>query len=753
MIKSVRLSVIASLVTGSGIFTLGLLPGLGHAEAQATRIYTVDSRTSLYQLALQSGLQVAELRRLNSGSLDRRDVLQPGERLLLPADSPLFPVDTRAGSVLASDLPELGMGNDSVPETDPGALRVAGAMQSLGAQDWNGMTGDQAKNQAGSWAKNQAKARVIDPLQQQAQALLGRFGKAEVSLAVDDRGDLGKSAVSLFTPWYENDATVAFSQVGIHDQDGRTIGNVGAGQRWDQGRWLFGYNAFLDQDFSRGHSRMGLGTELWTDALRLGANYYHPLSGWKDSRDFDDYQERPAKGFDIRLQGYLPAYPQLGASVVYEQYYGGEVALFGREHLQKDPRAVTLGLDYTPFPLATLKVSHKEGQQGRKEAQIDLQMNYQIGTALNKQLDPDNVAVMRSLMGSRYDRVDRNYDIVLEYREQAGLLTLDLAAVPATLLEGDVHLMRPLVNGKYRITGVTWNGDTVPLSLRATAGADNPQGWQITLPAWDPTPAAENRYQLSLTVEDEKGHQATSNAVEIQVGHQRLGRLALESADSVPASGLTGDAILLAAHLEDHLGQPVNDPQLQPVWRVTDAASGAPVPWVAPGENCPVEAQVLPQPCLRMVRVETEVRDGISHHVAELVSTLPGTFLVRAELGAYGETASQTVSFTGSVTPGPVRAEIQDPSGRDLLTSGANPRVGVTYTVKLFDALNSDITASVPAETLRWMLDGTNTAGCAITLNDHDTGVTGYQFTPRTNGDSNSGVACGDQGFGLKVVW
>ncbi|WP_431225973.1 hypothetical protein ACQ86O_27570 (plasmid) [Serratia sp. L9] len=45
-------------------------------------------------------------------------------------------------------------------------------------------------------------------------------------------------------------------------------------------------------------------------------------------------------------------------------------------------------------------------------------------------------------------------------------------------------------------------------------------------------------------------------------------------------------------------------------------------------------------------RVQTEVRDGISHYVMELVSTLPGTFLVKVDLGVFGETAPQLVTFT-----------------------------------------------------------------------------------------------------------
>ncbi|MDA5494127.1 inverse autotransporter beta domain-containing protein [Yersinia intermedia] len=752
MKKTFRLSIIASLLLGGGIASVGLFPVMGYAESSPTRIYTVDSRTSLYQIALQSGLDLRALRKLNNGSLDTRDELNAGESLLLPASSLLFPPDPQAGKAIASNLPELGMGNDPVPLNVAGASeqKTASMARMVGVQDWNNLTRDQMKDQATNWAKGQAKAQVVDPLRQQAQELLGKFGKAQVNLAVDDNGSLSKSAFSLFSPWYENDAMVAFSQVGVHRQDNRMIGNIGAGVRFDQGDWLFGANTFLDQDISRNHSRLGLGLEWWADNLKLATNYYHPLSSWKDSKDFDNYLERPARGFDVRAQGYLPAYQQLGASAVYEQYYGDEVALFGKDNLQKDPRAVTVGVDYTPFPLATLKVSHKMGKDGKSNTELGLQVSYQIGTALEKQLDPGNVAAMRSLKGSRYDLVDRNYDIVLEYKEKAAL-ALDLAAVPMTLLEGDVYMMQPLVRSKYRITGVSWHGDAVPLLLLPTAGATNPQGWQITLPAWDATPGATNLYTLSISIVDEKGHQATSNDVEIRVGQQRLGRLALESEASLPASGLDADRVKLSARLEDHLGRLINDVTLTPVWGVKNATTGAVVPLVT-DSVCPVDAQGVPVPCLRVVRTETELRDGISYYVEELVSTLAGTFTVTADLGTYGTSNAQTVTFTGMASETAVtRAEIRDPAGVDLLASGNHPQVGVEYTVVFFDTNNVDITASIPPASVHWALDGTNTAGCAITLNNHDTGVTGYQFTPRTNAVSNSGVACGDQGFGLKV--
>lgn len=90
---------------------------------------------------------------------------------------------------------------------------------------------------------------------------------------------------------------------------------------------MAGVNTFIDHDLSRSHTRIGVGAEYWRDYLKLSANGYIRASGWKKSPDIEDYQERPANGWDIRAEGYLPAWPQLGASLMYEQYYGDEVGL------------------------------------------------------------------------------------------------------------------------------------------------------------------------------------------------------------------------------------------------------------------------------------------------------------------------------------------------------------------------------------------------------------------------------------------
>ncbi|MBI6548319.1 inverse autotransporter beta domain-containing protein [Xenorhabdus sp. VLS] len=47
--------------------------------------------------------------------------------------------------------------------------------------------------------------------------------------------------------------------------------------------------------------------EAWRDNLKLSANLYQRLSGWKASRQVTDYDVRPANGWDVRVEGGLLA--------------------------------------------------------------------------------------------------------------------------------------------------------------------------------------------------------------------------------------------------------------------------------------------------------------------------------------------------------------------------------------------------------------------------------------------------------------
>lgn len=123
----------------------------------------------------------------------------------------------------------------------------------------------------------------------------------------------------MLVPFYNASHSLAFVQGGIRrldttSDDYRNTVNVGVGYRQDVGHWMVGANSFYDRDLTGKNDRLGLGVEAWTDFLKLSANSYSPLSSWKASPDKSNYLERAAKGWDVRAEGYLPTYPQLGGA-------------------------------------------------------------------------------------------------------------------------------------------------------------------------------------------------------------------------------------------------------------------------------------------------------------------------------------------------------------------------------------------------------------------------------------------------------
>lgn len=404
--------------------------------------------------------------------------------------------------------------------------------------NFQNLTSEGLKSEALQYGKNIA----TDAAQSKFESLLSPYGHVATNLNINEKGSLDGSSLDYLVPWYEGESDLWFSQFSVHNKDGRTIANMGAGYRHNITQdWMLGSNVFYDHDITRGHHRAGLGGEAWTNYLKFSGNYYLPLSSWKDSPDLDDYQERPARGWDLRMQAYFPAYPQLGSSVVYEQYYGDQVALFGTDNLQEDPSAVTLGIDYTPVPLITMQAGYKKGDSEKNETTVNLSVDYRIGVPLSKQLDGDEVANMRTLAGSRMDFVDRNNDIVLEYREKndldVGLYLKPTGTAAACILaddpdsaeayEGCHWTVNATVTSHLKLKSAQWVPMTSfspesALGLPAltsgniSSGQDN--HWSLTFPTWvDSTDPNANKYKLALTLVDDKGHTKQSNAVNIIV--------------------------------------------------------------------------------------------------------------------------------------------------------------------------------------------------------------------------------------------
>lgn len=334
---------------------------------------------------------------------------------------------------------------------------------------------------------------------------LSRFGTARITLGVDEDFSLKNSQFDFLHPWYETPDNLFFSQHTLHRTDERTQINNGLGWRHFTPTWMSGINFFFDHDLSRYHSRAGIGAEYWRDYLKLSSNGYLRLTNWRSAPELDnDYEARPANGWDVRAEGWLPAWPHLGGKLVYEQYYGDEVALFDKDDRQSNPHAITAGLNYTPFPLMTFSAEQRQGKQGENDTRFAVDFTWQPGSAMQKQLDPNEVAARRSLAGSRYDLVDRNNNIVLEYRKKE-LVRLTLTD-PVTGKSGEVKSLVSSLQTKYALKG--YNVEATALEAAGGKVVTTGKDILVTLPGYrfTSTPETDNTWPIEVTAEDVKGN-------------------------------------------------------------------------------------------------------------------------------------------------------------------------------------------------------------------------------------------------------
>ncbi|MCH6721327.1 inverse autotransporter adhesin-like protein YeeJ [Escherichia coli] len=444
--------------------------------------YTLGALESAQSVAERFGISVAELRKLNQFRTFARgfDNVRQGDELDVPAQ------------VSENNLtPPPGNSSGNLEQ------QIASTSQPIGSLLAEDMNSEQAANMARGWASSQASGAMTD--------WLSRFGTARITLGVDEDFSLKNSQFDFLHPWYETPDNLFFSQHTLHRTDERTQINNGLGWRHFTPTWMSGINFFFDHDLSRYHSRAGIGAEYWRDYLTLSSNGYLRLTNWRSAPELDnDYEARPANGWDVRAEGWLPAWPYLGGKLVYEQYYGDEVALFDKDDRQSNPHAITAGLNYTPFPLMTFSAEQRQGKQGENDTRFAVDFTWQPGSAMQKQLDPNEVAARRSLAGSRYDLVDRNNNIVLEYRKKE-LVRLTLTD-PVTGKSGEVKSLVSSLQTKYALKG--YNVEATALEAAGGKVVTTGKDILVTLPAYrfTSTPETDNTWPIEVTAEDVKGN-------------------------------------------------------------------------------------------------------------------------------------------------------------------------------------------------------------------------------------------------------
>ncbi|MDX7988414.1 hypothetical protein FE392_13925, partial [Xenorhabdus sp. 12] len=421
---------------------------------------------------------------------------------------PIVMLNALAGNNLKTEEPAIHLQEKNTSEPDiPHAIieNIQTANRILSSSP------SELTEQAKSYALNKFNVTASSELHK----WLSQFGAAKINFGLDKKGTLKNNSLELLLPIYDNKADwLFFSQLSYRRKDNRNTINVGLGGRYFYQNWMYGLNTFYDHDFTGNNQRLGLGGEIWGDYIKFSANTYWRLSSWQGSRNFENYYERTANGYDINGEFFLPAYPHLGMKLTYEQYFGNNVTLFNSDTKQKNPSLAKLGLTYTPIPLFTMGVDYKQGESSHTETQFLANINYKFGIPLSAQLSQSNVSFIRTLAGSRYDFVERNNNIILEHQKKE---KEELIAMAPIIGYGhqEIKVNSPLLSDAdikqthWVVTDKEFKKNNGKLS------SELGNSITVTLPSYQET--HQNDYILNILPESKKGRQIKPIEVHIKV--------------------------------------------------------------------------------------------------------------------------------------------------------------------------------------------------------------------------------------------
>ncbi|EHO9417864.1 inverse autotransporter beta domain-containing protein [Salmonella enterica] len=505
-------------------------------------VYILKKGETVSDVAGNYHLSVSELKKINQF----RTFAVPFERLS-GGDEIDIPFTEDKAEYKNSDKPE-----SASPEQNKEIERWLASNASGAASAMSG----RHRTTPGDYAGSRARSALVSGGEAAVSKWLSQFGTVKVQLGINNEDlSLTESSLDMLVPLYDDGDMLWFTQTGGRYRDKRTTLNLGTGVRVFSGKWMYGVNTFFDDDITGHNRRLGAGAELWTDYLKFSGNVYYRLTDWHQSRDFDDYDERPANGFDATISGWLPAYPQLGGKLKYEQYYGDEVALIDKDTRQHNPQAITAGIEYTPVPLVTIGTDYRKSG-GHDDNQFNVQFKWTPGRSFSEQLSPDAVASERTLAGSRLDLVERNNNIVLEYKKQEVIrLTIpEFIHGPG----GSQQIFSAVVTGKYGLDQIKWQTSSAFTSAGGEIQIPSVAGvYQMKMPAWQAN--GTNQYEVTGVAWDIKGN--ASKPVRMQINVDRPGvdasksQIQLDSQDVLPADGKTTRKIILKAN--DSNGLPV----------------------------------------------------------------------------------------------------------------------------------------------------------------------------------------------------
>lgn len=513
---------------------------------------------------------------------------------------------------------------------------------------------------------------AIDGARSITEDWLSHYGTADVKLNSDHRFNLKNSSGDFLLGLYVQPEQVLYTQVGLRHDNDRLISNIGLGYRMIIDDWLLGSNFFYDSTWHNRNSRWGAGLELWRDYLKLSSNLYQRITGWHDSQQHQGFLERPANGMDIRAEAWLPNYPQLGGNLIYEHYYGDNVAVSTFEDRSRNPTLITAGLKYTPFPLLNLGLDYKSGSHNLHETRYTMGITWRLGESLARQLDPQSLKSYRELAESKLDLVNRNNNVVLDFKEKEHLSLSLPSEVRAD--ENTLYTLTPVIKSKYSVKNIEID-DAALIAAGGKIISSSTQAILLRMPTWQNGQGVV----LGTVAVDVKGNRSARALTRLwpeSVTHH----LSLVADKTIVASD-GNDVAILTLYAKDINGKPLVNEEIQ---LSSDGGS------------------------LSLQQGKTDDQGML---VTRISSTTPGTFHVSAIDGEYHVT-HPGITFTdlikGTLTVSKAEAT-------------ANGSDAIEISIKLTDSLNH----AVAGKPVQWSSSfGNLSSSSTITGADGTTSVT-----------------------------
>lgn len=440
----------------------------------AVKIYVSKKGDNIKKIAGLYNISVKALQSMNSGYRFRADGLIPQSGLLLLV--PQKPLSKKISQSFDKDV--AAQKYDNIFAKAVQFLQSSSSVQDVAyktAQDF----AQSISNNINAWAN--------------------QYGTARISFGVNHKFGL-LSEIDFLLPLFDVENKLFFGQISANQKKEGTALNLGLGGRYFGASYMLGLNGFADYNFYDKSFRLGSGFEFWLNYLKLSANGYLGL-GSAQASALENYQAKAASGFDVKGEFYIPQLPSLGLSAAFEKYFGlvtlNEVK--GYDDLRQDPHSFTLGISYTPVPLLKLSLDQKLVGSHKKTdisslTRLSMQVNYRLGVPLGEQLNRHNVSAIRQVSNSRYDFVERNNNIILEYKERIKLrLYPEISGE-----EGDSKALFSVADNLPKDTILKWNGDKSLILSSACNDVENLSSCTVTLPKYQNN--SNNVYILNFSV-------------------------------------------------------------------------------------------------------------------------------------------------------------------------------------------------------------------------------------------------------------